>query len=148
VNILTNHAINKGTITVFGGQQRRPNIHIADMVDLYCRCLEYPDAAIDGKVFNAGYENHTLLEIAEMVRDVVNRGVRIVTTPTDDLRSYHICSDKIRRELGWVPRHTIQDAVLDLVLAFRAGKVPNSMTDIRYYNVKMMQSVFDSLVAA
>jgi nucleoside-diphosphate-sugar epimerase len=139
VNILTNHAVNNRKITVFGGQQRRPNLHIADMVDLYCRSLRYADAAIDGQVFNAGYENYRLMEIAEMVREVVGRDVQIVTTPTDDLRSYHICSEKIKRELGWAPRHTIRDAVQDLVAAFAAGRVPNPMTDSRYYNVQTMQ---------
>jgi nucleoside-diphosphate-sugar epimerase len=141
VNILTNHAVNKRKITVFGGQQRRPNIHIADMADLYCRSLKYSDAAIDGKVFNAGYENRKLIEIAELVRDAVGSDVQIVTAPTSDLRSYHICSDKIQRELAWVPRHTIRDAVRQLVAAFEAGRVPNPMTDVRYYNVKMMQHV-------
>ena len=141
VNILTNHAVNNRKITVFGGQQRRPNIHIADMVDLYCRSLRYADAAVDGKVFNAGYENRKLIEIAELVRDEVGSDVQIVTTPTDDLRSYHISSEKIKRELGWAPQHTIRDAVRDLVAAFRAGRVPNPMTDLRYYNVKMMNHV-------
>jgi len=141
VNILTNHAMTNRKITVFGGQQRRPNIHIADMVDLYCQSLRYPDAAIDGKIFNAGYENHKLIEIAEMVRNVVGKDVQVVTTATDDLRSYHICSDKIKRELGWAPTHTIEDAVRDLVAAFKAGKIPNSMTDGRYFNIKTMQNV-------
>jgi nucleoside-diphosphate-sugar epimerase len=141
VNILTNHALTHRKITVFGGQQRRPNLHIADMVDLYCRSLKYPDAAIDGKVFNVGYENHKLIEIAEIVRSIVGKDVQIVTTKTDDLRSYHICSDRIKRELGWAPQHTIQGAVRDLAAAFRAGKVPNSMTDPRYYNVKILQNV-------
>ena len=68
VNILTNHAVNNGKITVFGGEQKRPNIHIEDMTDLYVKCLEYPDQAIDGKIFNAGYENHKVKEIAEMVQ--------------------------------------------------------------------------------
>jgi nucleoside-diphosphate-sugar epimerase len=141
VNILTNHAVHNRKITVFGGEQKRPNLHIADMADLYCRSLQYPDAAIDGKVFNAGYENHTLLEIAGMVRRVVGLDVEIVKTPTNDLRSYHICSDKIKRELGWVPRQTIQDAVRDLVEAFAADRIPNSMTDPRYYNVKVLQQL-------
>jgi nucleoside-diphosphate-sugar epimerase len=140
VNILTNHAVTNRRITVFGGQQRRPNLHIADMTDLYLRSLEWPADAIDGKVFNAGCQNYRLIEIAEMVREIVGSDVEIVTTPTDDLRSYHISSEKIRRELGWQPRHTIQDAVRDLVEAFAAGRIPNSMTDPRYYNIKIMQS--------
>ena len=141
VNILTNHAVNNRKITVFGGQQMRPNIHIEDMTDLYVKSLEWPDEAIDGKVFNAGYENYRIIEIAEMVRSVVGQDVEIVTTPTDDHRSYHISSEKIKRELGFVAQHTIEDAVRDLVAAFDAGKIPNPMTDIRYYNIKTMQAV-------
>ncbi|MBT9140776.1 MAG: UDP-glucose 4-epimerase [Dehalococcoidia bacterium] len=139
VNILTNHAVNNRKITVFGGQQMRPNIHIEDVTDLYVKALEWPDEAIDGKVFNAGYENYRIIEIAEMVRSVVGKDVEVVTTPTDDNRSYHISSEKIKRELGFVPQHTIEDAVRDLVDAFQAGKIRNPMTDIRYYNIKTMQ---------
>jgi nucleoside-diphosphate-sugar epimerase len=141
VNILTNHAVNKRRITVFGGQQMRPNIHIEDMTDLYVKSLQWPDETIDGKIFNAGYENYRIIEIAKMVRNVVGKDVEIVTTPTDDHRSYHISSDKTKRELGFAAQHTIEDAVYDLVAAFQAGKIPNPMTDIRYYNIKTMQHV-------
>ncbi len=138
VNIMTNHAVNNKKITAFGGQQMRPNIHIEDVTDLYVKALEWPDEAIDGKIFNAGYENRRVIEIAELVRSVVKEDVELVTTPTDDNRSYHISSEKIKSELSFVPSHTIEDAVRDLVAAFQAGKIPNPMTDIRYYNVKMM----------
>lgn len=139
VNILTNLAVNTGQITVFGGQQKRPNIHIEDVTDLYVRLLELPDEMIAGKIFNAGYENHQVSEIAEIVRQVVGKeGVDIVTTPSDDNRSYHISSEKIQRELGFKPKHTIEDAVKDLCDAFKAGKIPNPMDDIRYYNLKTM----------
>lgn len=138
VNIMTNHAVNSKKITAFGGQQMRPNIHIEDVTDLYVKALEWPDEAIDGKVFNAGYENHKIIEIAEIVRSVVKEDVELVTTPIDDNRSYHISSEKIKHELGFVPKHTIEDAVRDLVEAFKAGKIPDPMTDIHYYNVKMM----------
>lgn len=141
VNILTNLAVNTGRITVFGGQQIRPNIHIEDMTDLYVRALEWPDEAIDGKVFNAGYENYRIIEIAEMVRSVVGKGVEIVATPTDDHRSYHISSEKINRELGFEPKHTIEDAIRDLCDAFEAGRIPNPMDDIRYYNVRTMKAL-------
>jgi nucleoside-diphosphate-sugar epimerase len=142
VNILTNHAVNKGVITVFGGQQRRPNIHIEDITDLYVQLLQLPTEKIAGKTYNAGYENHKVAEIAEIVRSVVGKDdVKIVTTPTDDLRSYHISSEKIKREIDFVPKHTIEDAVSDLCDAFEAGKIPNSMTDLRYYNVRMMQAI-------
>ncbi len=138
LNIMTNHAVNNKKITAFGGQQMRPNIHIEDVTDLYVKALEWPDEAIDGKIFNAGYENRRVIEIAELVRSVVKEDVELVTTPTDDNRSYHISSEKIKSELSFVPSHTIEDAVRDLVAAFQAGKIPNPMTDIHYYNVKMM----------
>lgn len=147
VNILTNHAINNGKITVFGGTQLRPNLHVQDMCDLYLLLLDLPDSKIAGETFNAGYENMSIMDIARTVRDVVaqefpDRGnIDIVTTPTDDIRSYHINSDKIRRMLGFVPRHSVADAVRDLCKAFKAGKLPNSMTDDQYFNVRRLKSL-------
>lgn len=147
VNILTNHAVNLGRITIFGGAQMRPNIHIDDVVDLYLMLLELPDEQIAGKIFNAGYENHTIAEIAGMVRSVVEREVpgrehlEVVTTPSDDRRSYHISSEKIKRELGFVPKRSIEDAVRDLVAAFQAGKIPDPLNKINYYNIKTMQAI-------
>jgi len=147
VNILTTHAMHTGRITVFGGAQMRPNIHIADMTDLYGLLVELPDERVAGKIYNAGSENCTVAELAEQVRQVVQReapergSIELVTTPSDDRRSYHISSEKIKSELGFVPRHTVQEAASDLIGAFRAGKLPNAMTDIRYYNIKLMQAV-------
>lgn len=141
VNILTNHAVNEHVIKVFGGEQLRPNIHVDDTADLYLLSLEAPEAKIDGRTFNAGWENRSILDIAETVRGVVGEDVEIVRTPTDDLRSYHISSELIRRELGFVPKRTITHAVHSLVDAFGAGLVPDPMTDPRYYNVKRMQEV-------
>ena len=141
VNILTNHAVNNRQITVFGGQQMRPNIHIEDVTDLYVKSLEWSETAIDGKVFNAGYDNRKVADIAEIARDKVGTDVSIVTTPTDDHRSYHISSEKIRKELGFEPAHSVEDAVEDLVTAFGAGKIPDPMENINYYNIKTMQSL-------
>lgn len=141
VNILTNHAVNRGRIRVFGGSQKRPNIHIDDMVDLYLFLLDQPDEKIDGKIFNAGYENHTVMELAEMVKAAVGGDLRIDVEPTDDLRSYHVSSEKMRRELGFEPSHTIEDAVRDLVEAFKDGRLPNSMDDPRYFNINLMKDV-------
>src|SRR5260221_11987427 len=141
VNILTNHAITNRKIKVFGGSQKRPNIHIDDMVDVYRLSLQQDDKTIHRGVFNAGYENHTTMQIAEMVRDTIGPDVEIETTPTNDLRSYHISSEKIRQQLGFVPRHSIADAVGSLKAAFDHGLVPNSMTDPRYYNIKLMQEI-------
>lgn len=139
VNILTNHAVTNGKILVLGGNQKRPNLHIQDMAELYQKCLEFPAEKIDGKIFNAGYENHTVTQLADMVKKEVGPNIEIVTKPTDDNRSYHVSSEKIKRELGFVPRHTVQDAIRGLAEAFKEGKIPNSMTEKRYYNIKVMQ---------
>ena len=142
VNILTNHAYTNGRIRVFGGSQYRPNIHIEDITDLYVDLLSRPADQVAGKIWNAGYENQTVDQIAEAVRSVVGgENVEIAHEPTDDLRSYRICSDKIRGDLGFTAKHTIEDAVRDLVAAFEAGKIPDSMTDPRYFNIKTMQEI-------
>ncbi len=141
VNILTNHAINKGQITVFGGEQKRPNLHIKDMVDVYLFLLQQPDEKIHKKVYNVGYENFKVREIAEMVNKVMGGNIPIVVTPTNDNRSYHVSSKKIREELGFEAKHTIEEAILDLKRAFDGGLIPNAMDDIHYYNIKTMQNV-------
>ncbi len=144
VNILTNSAVNKGKITVFGGEQKRPNIHIEDMTDLYVKTLEYPDEKIDGKIFNAGWDNMKMKDIAQTVKKVVTRemhkDLEILTTPTNDNRSYHVSSEKIKKELGFAAKRSVEDAVKDLVAAYKAGKISDP-DDIRYCNIKVMQSV-------
>lgn len=147
VNILTNHAVTNKKITVFGGKQLRPNLHINDMADLYELLLKVPNEKIAGQIFNAGYQNQSIMDIAQIVRKVVMQQmpelgeIEIVTTPTNDPRSYHINSDKIKRMLGFVPKRSIEDAVRDLCAAFKAGKIPRSMEDVNYYNVKLMQKL-------
>ena len=147
VNILTNHAINAGKITVFGGSQKRPNLHIQDKCDLYKLLLEVPDDKIAGQTFNVGFRNLSIMEIAQIVKRVVQQefpekgDIPIVTTPTDDIRSYHVNSDKIKRVLGFQPRHSMEDAVRDLCRAFKEGKLPNSMQDTFYFNVRRLKEL-------
>lgn len=147
VNILTAHAVERGEITVFGGAQQRPNLHIEDMVDLYLRLLELPDEAIAGEAFNTAYRNHTVAEVAEIVRTIVELEmpgrdrVEITTTASNDPRSYHVCTDKIRTRLGFTPRRSIEDAVRDLIGSFRAGRLPDALSDTRYHNVARMKEM-------
>lgn len=145
VNILTNHAVNRRLITVFGGSQKRPNIHIDDLAELYVQLLKTPERLIAGQTYNAGYQNYTVSELAEMVRAVVAREmpgapIRIETSPSNDLRSYHVSSRKIADRLGFVPKRTIEDAVRDICQALKAGRLPNSLTDERYINVKTVKT--------
>ena len=145
VNILTNHAVNKNKITVFGGSQKRPNLHIQDYCDAVEMFIEAPAEKIQGEIFNVGFQNLSLMEIAQLVRKVVleelpeRKDIEIVTTPSDDLRSYHINSDKVTRVLGYKPQYTIEDAVRELTRAFVRGELPDSMNDDAYFNVKRLQ---------
>ncbi len=141
VNILSNHAWHNKKIKVFGGEQLRPNIHIQDMTDLYLKLLTEPDANIAGKIWNAGYENHKVSHIAEMVKRVMGDAVQVETTDSDDIRSYHISSEAIARDLGFRASHTVVEAVADLKKAFEANLLPNAMTDKRYFNIKTMQAI-------
>lgn len=147
VNILTNHAVNKGLITVFGGLQMRPNLHIEDMVDAYQLMLKAPHEKIHGEVFNIGFENHSIADIALMVQKIVaeefpEKGeIDIVTTPSDDNRSYHVNSDKVHRMLGYRPQRTIEDAVRDLARAFRNRLLDDSFDNDWYYNVRTMKRI-------
>ena len=147
VNVLTAHALEKRKITVFGGQQQRPNLHIADMIDLYEQLLEVPAEQIAGQAFNAGNENLTVLEIAVTVKRTVENlmpelaPIEIETIKSDDPRSYRICSDKIRQRIGFAPDRKIEDAIRELVDAFRAGQIPQPLVDDRYYNVRVMKKL-------
>lgn len=147
VNILTNHAVNKGVITVFGGGQMRPNLHVEDMVDAYQLMLSAPHEKIHGETFNIGFQNHSIADIALIVKKVVEEAfpekgnIEIVTTPSNDNRSYHVNSDKIRRVLGFTAKRTIEDAVRDLSRAFKNHLLPNSFDEDWYYNVRTMKKI-------
>ena len=147
VNILTNHAITNNKITVFGGTQMRPNLHVQDYCDAVELLMTAPAAKIQNEIFNIGFQNMSIADLALLVKKVVEEEfpdkapIGIVTTPSDDNRSYHINSDKVTRVLGFRPNKTIEDAVRDLCAAFRAGKLPGSMEDDRYFNVRRLKRI-------
>ena len=115
------------------------------MCDLYDLLLRLPDEKIAGQTFNAGYQNMSIMDIAQIVKRVVEEefpekgSIAITTTPSDDPRSYHINSDKIARVIGFRPKYTIEDAVRGLCKAFKANQLPESMVDDIYYNVRRMK---------
>ena len=114
VNILTNLGVNTGQITVFGGKQLRPNIHINDMIDAYLNVLEQEEKKVNSKIYNVGYENQPVIELANLVKKNIEKKVEIILTETNDNRSYHISSDKIKNELGFINKYTIEDAIMAL----------------------------------
>jgi nucleoside-diphosphate-sugar epimerase len=146
VNILTNLAINERRITVFGGEQMRPNLHIQDYCDVVKLLLVADSSKIKNQIFNVGAENLTILEIANKVKNIVEQQfkgdpISIEMTKSDDNRSYHINSDKIFDTLGYKPKLSLERAVLDLCNAFKDGLIPNSLSDECYFNVKSLKKL-------
>lgn len=147
VNILTTHAVINNRITVFGGSQMRPNLHVQDYCDAVELLMTAPAEKVANEIFNIGFQNMSIADLAVLVKNVVEEvfpdkaPIEIVTTPSDDNRSYHINSDKVTRVLGFRPKKTIEDAVRDLCEAFRADKLPDALTDIQYYNVRTLKAV-------
>ena len=147
VNILTNHAVHNRKIMVFGGDQLRPNLHIDDYVAVCMLLLDADQETIADEVFNVGAQNMRIIDLAEVVKSVVEEEmpelapIELEVTSSDDKRSYHINSDKIKDALGFVPQSTVEDAVRDLCGAFSRGDLPNSFDDDQYYNIRTMKAI-------
>lgn len=131
VNMLTMQALKNQKITVFGGDQVRPNIHIDDITDLYCFMLEHPQQT--SGVFNAGFENISILDIAKMVQQKV--ACEIVVTPSNDPRCYRINSDKLLKT-GFKPAKSVADAIDEIIQAYHDGVLKD---EDHFYNLKWMQ---------
>jgi nucleoside-diphosphate-sugar epimerase len=141
VNILTNYAFHKREINVLGGSQLRPNIHIEDMIRAYDLLINANKDDINGETFNAGWENKTVNQIAEDVKEVIGKDVKIKKKVTDDNRSYHISSKKIKNILNFKTNHTNKDAVRSLKKAFETKLLFNTFENDLYYNIKRMTNI-------
>jgi nucleoside-diphosphate-sugar epimerase len=135
VNMLAMQALSNGKITVFGGDQTRPNIHLKDMIRVYLHLLE-KGRKMPG-IYNAGFENISILEIAERVKKHVP--AEIVVTPSNDPRSYRLSSKKLL-STGFAPLHTVEDAIEEVISAHREGRL--EMED-RWFNIKTMLKIKD-----
>ena len=135
VNILTSQAYNNQKITVFGGSQTRPNIHIRDMVAVYLHFLEKGDS-IQG-IYNAGFENLSIMEIAERASAKIQS--EIVVTESNDPRSYRLNSDKLLAT-GYRQQYNVDDAMEEVLAAFQDGKLKD---EDQYYNIRTMKKLFD-----
>jgi len=111
------------------------------MVRVYEVLIRAPKSKVSGEIFNVGYENHSVLELANIVKKVIGEDVKLKTVPTNDNRSYHISSMKIKNTLGFETTKTISDAVNDLKLAFQNGLLANSLNDEKYFNIKRMKNI-------
>ena len=141
VNILTNHAYHNHIIKVFGGDQLRPNIHIKDMVNVYKVILEAPENKINGEIFNVGYKNQSVNELAHEVKEVIGNKVKIVNSKSDDNRSYHVSSQKIKDILGFETKFTVKDAINDLKVAFQKKLLINTFDNEYFFNIKRMNNI-------
>ena len=147
VNILTNYAVNKREITVFGGDQLRPNLHILDYCDAVLVLLKAESSKIKNQIFNIGYQNLSIIDIAKKVKKTVllefpkYKNIEIKRTKSDDVRSYHIDSTKIKEILEFEPKRTIEDAIKDLCNAFKNNLLKNTFDDEKYFNVKQLQKL-------
>jgi nucleoside-diphosphate-sugar epimerase len=130
VNMLTMLALKNGRITVFGGDQTRPNIHMDDITDLYVFLLDHPEHV---GIYNAGFENVSIMDIANMVARHVDAD--IVVTPSNDPRSYRVNSDRLLAT-GFKPKRTIEDAIKELVGLYRQGAWTD---DPSYHRMSWMQ---------
>lgn len=134
VSLLTIHALTKGKITVFGGKQIRPNIHMNDMVSVYLHLLNLDSE--DTGIYNAGFENISILDIANKVSDHIPS--EIVVTESDDPRSYRLNSDKLL-QTGFHPKWNVENGIKDVIKAYQEGKLE---VEDRYYNMKIMKQLF------
>lgn len=141
VNTLVYHAHLHKKITVWGGDQQRPQVHIHDITDYFIALLSVPAASIAGEVFNAVGENVSITEIAETIKSVIGSDIEIETAPPrQDERSYHASSEKIARILGLKPKHSIRGAVLDIQKAYKKEAWRNP-ADSLYHNVKRIKEL-------
>ena len=141
VNILTINALVTKKIKIFGGGQLRPNINIKDMVRIYELLLEAPSEKIKHQTFNAGYQNLTVAKIANIVKSLCGDDTALEFVPTNDNRSYHINSDKIKKVLGFTPQFTVEEAVQSLIEAFNKGLVKDGLNNPIYYNIRRMREL-------
>jgi nucleoside-diphosphate-sugar epimerase len=139
VNMFAKMAAMGETITVWGGDQQRPNIHISDLGRFYEILLDVPSDRVNGRVYNVGAANHTVKEIAQMVQEEIGGNI-VVDPKVLDNRSYRISSERAYKELGFATEKTIRDAVQDIRNAFQAGAFPNPNDD-KYYNVRVMSKM-------
>ena len=146
VNILTNHAINKNEITIFGGKQLRPNLHILDYCNAVIKLIRTHKKYVKNQVFNVGYQNYSINNLALIVKKTIEKvykrkKIQLKNIKSNDIRSYHINSDKIKKLLNFKPKYSIEHAVLELVKAFKKNKIKNSFNNDIYFNVKRMMKI-------
>lgn len=139
VNIFAMNSYFNGKLTVLGGDQLRPNIHIADMCGAYVHIIEHDKEIIQNEIYNVGFENKSVSELANIALKVVGEHVEVEIKPTNDPRSYRVNSDKITLETGFMPKHSVRKGFVDLVEAFKLGHCQDAMTNPLYKNIDVLK---------
>jgi len=96
---------------------------------------------INGQIFNVGFKNQTVNELASNVKDVIGEDIKIIKTDTNDNRSYHVSSQKIKDLIGFETKKTVKDAVLDLKNVFEKKILVNTFHDEMFFNIKRMNNI-------
>jgi nucleoside-diphosphate-sugar epimerase len=141
VNILTNLAYNKKEVSIYGGEQLRPNINIKDMCNAYLFLIKQPKKLISGEVFNIGFENYSVNALCDLVTKNIKHKVLIKRLKSDDNRSYHISSKKIQKKLGFSNYYNIEDAIIELINIFKKKILIDPLNNEIYFNIKRMKSL-------
>lgn len=141
VNIFANHGFHKRELNIFGGDQLRPNIHIDDIVRFYQLLLISDEKKINGEIFNVGGRNYSVKEIAEIAKNELGQDIKILQTHSDDNRSYHISSEKVKNLLDFKVKFDISDAIKDLKKAFEQKLLINPLENELYFNIKRMKNI-------
>ncbi len=145
VNILTNFGYNKKQINVFGGNQLRPNLHILDYCDAVLILINAPKVKVQNQIFNIGHQNMSIMNIAKKIKKILekklNQKIKIIKSHSNDKRSYHINSSKITRILKFKPKRNIENAVNELIIAFKHQKIKDSFDNNNYYNVRKLKEL-------
>ena len=145
-NTLTAYAIVNRKLSVWGGEQRRPQIHLEDMTDFVIGLLTVAREKIGGQTFNAAGYNISVMEIAKVIKNEVDGDLELVSAPPrDDERTYHVNSDKISSQLGFKMKREIRDAVADIIRAHDKGFWKNP-DDVIYHNIKVMRAMERSVL--
>ena len=150
LDLITNNFTIRGLlekkISFFGGWQLRPHIGIKDIIRVYQLLLEAPEEAVNEKVFNVSLKNVSVKDTAQLVADVLKEkhslpDVQIEKLDVFDKRSYHLNSEKIKKELGFIPKFTLEEGVTSIADAEKNNLINDGLNNPLYYNVKLMKLI-------
>jgi nucleoside-diphosphate-sugar epimerase len=140
ISIFVRAALRKKLITIEGGNQLRPLIHMQDLVDFYVLLLNADHASIHRQAFNVSSDNYKVIDVAKMVQERIP--CEFAFAGFTDPRSYHVDTGKVERMLGYKPSRTIESAIDEVAAALIDGRIDDD--DPRCYNIRHMKTLVES----